>query len=313
MNDKIGFEEYMMEHLMLKTQENYGRSLRYLEKEGVDLDNPETFREWVLAKRSKGTLDRTINIYIRAYNLYLKFLGRPMLKSMKENENPRRPRATQEDYDLLLKACSGYTFLRDRLMVELLFKSGVRYSELISLTTDDLDLEGQRIVVRAGKGQKYREIFMFPSVRDAVQKYLPQREIQIRQGNRNTKALFINQYGTQISKEGGRNVIYRIAKRAGISFSPHRARRFYARYLWDHGVKPEIIMKLMGHSDMGTTLIYMQVDQDDVFKEMRNQSKKLDFRAPEGDGVHNLHHIIRPGRGLLELFQIVFNPEVSIC
>ena len=72
---KTEFLEYMMEHLMLKTQENYKRALRHLEKEGIILDDPSSFKAWILEEKGKGTLDRTINVYIKAYNFYLKFLG----------------------------------------------------------------------------------------------------------------------------------------------------------------------------------------------------------------------------------------------
>ena len=294
---KTEFLEYMMEHLMLKTQENYKRALRHLEKEGIILDDPSSFKEWILEEKGKGTLDRTINVYIKAYNFYLKYLGYTPVRALKENENPRRPRADIEDYQKLLGACNGYTAHRDRLMVEILFKAGLRYTELISLSVDDLDLSNDKIIVKAGKGQKYREVYMFPSVKEAASIYLSYRK-SVPLENRNTLRLWINQYGKPISKEGGRNAIYRIAGKAGITFSPHRARRFYARHLWEQGIRPEIIQHLMGHSDLATTLLYTQIDQKDVFREMRNSMKKLDFKEKKGREVHNPEHMLRPGRDL---------------
>ena len=295
---KIEFYEYMMERLMLKTQENYKRSLQHLdEKDGVNLDDPASFRAWLLGEKGKGTLDRTLNVYIKAYNFYLKFLGYTPLRTLKENENPRRPRADMEDYRKLLGACSGYTVHRDRLMIELLFKTGIRYSEMISLAVGDLDLANSKIIIRAGKGQKYREVYLLPSVKEAAATYLSQRQ-SFPLENRNTTRLWINQYGKPISKEGGRNAVYRIAKKAGIAFSPHRARRFYARYLWEKGVRPEIIQQLMGHSDLATTLLYTQIDQKDVFREMRESEKKLDFKGKREVGDHNSYSIVRPGRDL---------------
>ncbi len=149
---------------------------------------------------------------------------------------------------------------------------------MISLAVEDVNLSAGKIVINAGKNQKYREVPLFPSVRLAVEKYLPFRLMLVEKGNRNTHALFVNQYGYPFTEDGGHNAIDRIAKLAGIRFSPHRARRFYGRHLWDKGMKPELIQQILGHTDVGTTMIYIQPDIDDAFEVVRKEVKKLDFR-----------------------------------
>ena len=288
------FLEYMQEKYAAKTQMNYLRSLRHLEAEGINLESKESFRSWVITQRNKGMKDRTVNVYLKAYNVYLDFLHLPRFKPYRTFDSIRRDRATMEDYFQLLKGCHGYTEPRDTLIIELLFKAGLRYRELISLSIDSITQE--KIVIEAGKNQKYREVPTFPSVYQAYKAYLPFRTRLIK--NRNTKALFVNQYGDPLSVEGGRNVIYRIAKRAGIEFSPHRARRFFARHLWESGVRAEMIQKAMGHEKIDTTLTYIAPDGTDAFKEMREKMKKLDFSVPLRSGGQILDHMSRPERDL---------------
>ncbi|QRF74772.1 putative tyrosine recombinase XerC-like protein [Thermoplasmatales archaeon] len=153
------------------------------------------------------------------------------------------------------------------------------------------------------KNEKYREVPLFPSVKDAFQKYLTFRQALIEKTNKNTRSLMVTQYGKPVTDIGGHNIIDRIAKRAGIPFSPHRARRFYGGYLWENGLKPELIQQLLGHESVGTTMIFIQADAEDAFSEVRKYMKKLDFRVPQGKVVkemvcYNLNYIVCSGRAL---------------
>ena len=303
---KSEFLDYIQEKYALKTQVNYLRSLRHLEAQGIILEDKDSFRSWAISQRNKGTRDRTINVYLKSYNAYLDFLQLPRFRPYKTYDSVKRDRATMDDYRLLLQACRGYTEPRDRLIVELLFKAGIRYRELISLSLDNITED--TIIVEAGKNQKYREIVTFPSVYEAYQAYLPFRSQLVRKSNRNTKALLVSQYGEPVTPEGGRNVIYRIAKRAGIEFSPHRARRFFARHLWESGVKVELIQKAMGHEKLDTTLTYISPDGTDAFREMRDKMKKLDFRVPPKRGGQISDHMVRLGRVAAHMVQIWRKP-----
>ena len=297
------FYDWLQERYKHKTISNYLRALRHLEREGVNLDSKDSFREWILRERSKGTLERTLNAYIKPYNSYITFLGIQKFKPLRDQKSIKRTSATMEDYEKLVTACRGYTAPRDRLLVEILFKAGLRYIEIVHLTVDDFNLEDDKIIVRAGKNEKYREVPLFPSVKDAFLKYLPFRQALVEKVNKNTKALMVTQYGKPVTDDGGHNIIDRIAKRAGIGFSPHRARRFYGRYLWENGLKPELIQQLPGLNSVGTTMIYIQPDAEDAFLEVRKYMKKLDFRLPQGKGLketvgRNLDYMVCSGRDL---------------
>ena len=317
MNDE--FYEYLEEKYALKTQSNYIRSINFLEKSNVNLYDRASFKTWLITQKNKGMKNITINMYLKAYNAYLEFRHEPRMKPLKSFDSVRRDRASMEDYSILLQACKGYTAPRDRLMIEILFKAGLRYKELISLTIDDITQE--KIIVQNGKNQKYREVPTFPTVYESFREYMKFREQII--SNRNTKMLWINKYGEPMTPDGGRNAVYSIAERAGIEFSPHRARRFYARYLYDMGTQPELIQKLMGHEKLDTTLLYVQPDAVDAFSALRKNMKKLDFSASRIKRENNLVGNQRPERVALDfLHKDILSPvnadfnsfmEVGIC
>jgi len=269
------FVEYLEEKYALKTQSNYTRSIKFLEKQGIDLDKRDSFKSWLIKEKNKGMKNITINMYMKAYNVYLDFKKQPRMKPLKSFDAVKRNRASMETYQELINSCRGYTAPRDRLMIEILFKGGLRYKEMISLAIDDITPE--QIVVQNGKNQKYREVPTFPTVYESFLKYMKFRNEILR--NRNTKMLFINKYGEPMTPEGGRNAIYSIAARAHVAFSPHQARRFYARYLYDMGTHPELIQQLMGHEKLDTTLVYIQPDAEDAFSALRKNMKRLDFTA----------------------------------
>ena len=275
-----GFIRWFEERYSAKSQENYFRSLRRLARQGVDLSSRDSFREWVHTQRRKGLLDRTLNVYIKAFNTVLRYRQEERILFFHTSRPFRRNRATIEDYKAMVSVCTGWMGSRDRLVVELLFKTGVRYAELAALAIDDF--AGDVLLIRAGKGQKTREIFLLPTVREAYRTYMA-----VRPATGDT-ALLLSRYGRRITPSGGRNMVYRIAQRAGVKFSPHMARRFYARYLWTNGVMPDVVRLQMGHESYDTTLEYIEPDQSDAMRMMKKEAKRLDFdertrvQIPEG-------------------------------
>ena len=107
--------------------------------------------------------------------------------------------------------------------------------------------------------------------------------------------------------DGIRQEIYKIAKKAGINFSAHRARRFFARYLYTHGVDLEGVRLLMRHSKFDTTKDYIAMEIDDAIDGIRK--KDIDFKVDEKRA--NPNGKTRPGRGSLILSQI-HSPSVKL-
>ena len=171
------------------------------------------------------------------------------------------------------------------LVIELLFKTGAKLNEIASLTTDAI---GEDTIMIIGKGQKPSKLFLLPSVKKSLDDYL-----KVRQSNGTTK-LLTNKDGEPMTYDGVRQEIYQIAKKAGISFSAHRSRRFFARYLYTHGVDLEGVRLLMRHSKFDTTKDYIMMGIDDAIDGIRK--KELDFK--ESEKRVNPNNKTRPGRDL---------------
>ncbi len=107
MNDE--FYQYMEEKYALKIQSNYIRSINFLEKSNVNLDDRSSFKSWLITQKNKGMKNITINMYLKAYNAYLDFRHEPRMKPLKSFHSVRGDRACIEDYSILLQACKGYT------------------------------------------------------------------------------------------------------------------------------------------------------------------------------------------------------------
>ncbi len=261
----------MYEHFKPKTIENTLRSLRHLENADVDLEKRDSFRRWIIDEKKKGTLDRTLNTYIKSYNRYLMFLHETKIKLFHEIRSPFRPVAEMNDYELLIRAANtfGYTAERKVLEIELLFKTGLRLGELSNITLDDLDGDILKVI---GKGQKEARVFLPATVRKALDRYLKVRK------SRGSNRILISGSGHPITYNGLRQEIYQVAKKADIQFSAHRARRFYARFLYKEGLDLEELRLLMRHEKIDTTKDYVQLQQDDALDSLR----KKDIRFFEG-------------------------------
>ena len=285
--ETIDFEDWMIENFRPKTVENTMRSLRYLQRNGVSLEERNTFREWIRNSRRRGVLDRTINTYIKAYNRVLTYRGDTKIKFFKEQHSLNRPVASQDDYSALIKAARSYGYTKERkeLIIEILFKTGARLRELSELTLDAFEGDTAKVI---GKGQKEAKLFIMPSVKDSLRRYM---KVRVSKG---TMKLFTNQVGEPMTYDGIRQEIYQIAKKAGIKFSAHRARRFFARYLYNNGVDLEGIRILMRHTKFDTTKEYIQMAMDDAIEHVRK--KELDFK--ESRICVHPYSIKRPGRDL---------------
>ncbi|OGI62879.1 hypothetical protein A2818_02060 [Candidatus Nomurabacteria bacterium RIFCSPHIGHO2_01_FULL_40_12] len=276
----------------LKTVENYDRYLtRFLNF--TKNDNPANitdnsvreFRLW-LNRQSTGnnratgeTLSKkTQNYYLIALRAFLKYLARQEIKSLPP-EKIELAKINERTLDLitdtelkrLLDSPKGSDLkdLRDKAILELLFSTGLRVSELCSLTSD-IDLKSDELSIR-GKGGKVRVVFISLEAKKAVKNYLAARKDM-------SDALFI-QIGSKISPLTRRSV-ERIVKqhgiKAGISkkVTPHVMRHMFATDLLGNGADLRSVQAILGHANIGTTQIYTHVTD----KHLRDIHKKFHNR-----------------------------------
>jgi len=167
------------------------------------------------------------------------------------------------DVERLLTAVDTTTplGLRDRAMIELLYASGLRASELVGSRLENLDLEGRTIRV-TGKGNKTRIVPIGTKACDAIGVYL-EKERPLLVSKRTGSHVFLSRHGKGLTTVRLWQIVKATAKRAGIDISvyPHLLRHSFATHLLGGGADLRIIQEMLGHADISTTQIYTHVEQ----------------------------------------------------
>ena len=181
------------------------------------------------------------------------------------------PKALDEDeVDLLLGAVTGDEPLaqRDRVLLELLYGTGIRISEAVGLDLDDLDLEDGTLRV-LGKGQKERVVPVGRGARVAVEAYLRDgrlalRRAQARRTTRDGDAVVLNARGGRLSRQSCWAIVRRAGVRVGLDahLSPHVLRHSCATHMLDHGADLRVVQELLGHASISTTQVYTKVSPE---------------------------------------------------
>ncbi len=179
-----------------------------------------------------------------------------------------------EDIEKLLKQIREHTghTLRDRAIIELLFASGLRVSELVSLNVSDLDLVQGQIRV-TGKGDKERLVLLGSFAGRALESYI--------QDERKTKkpkisALFINPRGGRLTVRSVQRLMESLGKQLGLVLTPHVLRHSFATELLSGGADLRVVQQLLGHSSLSTTQIYTHVSPKKI-QEVYNNAHLGDF------------------------------------
>jgi integrase/recombinase XerD len=149
---------------------------------------------------------------------------------------------------------------RDRAMLELLYATGLRVSELVGLTLNDVNLE-TRVLVARGKGNKERLVPVGAPAAEAVKAYLAGAREQLLKGRRSPD-LFVTPRGGRMTRHGFARLLDRHCRAAGIGrlVSPHKLRHSFATHLLAGGADLRAVQAMLGHADVATTQIYTHVD-----------------------------------------------------
>ena len=179
---------------------------------------------------------------------------------------------TEDEVDALLAAPNVSEPLgnRDRAMLELLYATGVRVSELINLKMSQMNLN-QGVIRIIGKGNRERLIPLGGEAQDWLRDFIDGARIEILL-ERQTDYLFPTRRGDRMTRQAFWHIIKRYAKKAGVSkkLSPHTVRHAFATHLLNNGADLRVIQLLLGHSDVSTTQIYTHVARERM-KELHSQ------------------------------------------
>lgn len=227
--------------------------------------NYAQIRSWIIELVDSGLSNRSINRKTSSLNTYYKFLIKigdvadsPLAKhkALKVQKKVHIPFSEQE-IEAVLNSAATHDFeaMRNKLIVELLYSTGLRRSELINLKLKDIDFEQQQIKV-LGKRNKERYIPLLTTVQQTLKSYLEMRKAlpQIKAPD----FLFLTQKGAQIYAA----LVYRIINTYFSEFSskvkksPHILRHSFATHLLNHGADLNAVKELLGHSSLAATQVY---------------------------------------------------------
>ena len=215
-----------------------------------------------------STANRRLTVLRRFYQWALRekhVSTDPTLKLLTARQAPRLPQTLSEaQVEALLAAPNTETplGLRDRAMLELLYASGLRVSELVGLPMLSLNMR-EGVLRITGKGNKERLVPFGEEAADSLQNYLSQSR-SVLLGKHNSPAVFVTQQGTAMSRVMFWKLIKKYALLADVHvpLSPHTLRHAFATHLLNHGADLRAVQMLLGHSDISTTTIYTHVARE---------------------------------------------------
>ena len=188
---------------------------------------------------------------------------------------------TIDEVDKLLNIHLDNPFnYRTKVMLELMYGSGLRVSELVNLTLNDIDLYNDSILIH-GKGNKERIVPIGEFAKKYLEKYLQVRSSLIKKKNGNPDALFLNNHGKPITRNGFNFLLNNLLKEKGIDkkVTPHTLRHSFATHMLDNGADLRTIQELLGHSDIVTTRIYTHVSK----KQIQDNYDKFEIRGDNNE------------------------------
>ena len=280
----LTIERGMAKNTLLAYKRDLGKYLEALEKMGIT-DSAEiteiVVRNFAQALVSEKGLVATsvarILAAVRGFHKFMLFEGisdNDVSAAVKPPKAPKRlPKAISiQEIEILLKAAGpepddvagagDIIRVRDRAILELLYATGARVSEIVNMDLDDLiDPE---IVRLFGKGSKERIVPVGKYAQAAVAAYLVRVRPTLATLSRGTPALFLNQRGSRLSRQSIWQIISNAAQAAklGVEVSPHTFRHSFATHLLEGGADVRVVQELLGHASVTTTQIYTLVTVD---------------------------------------------------
>ncbi len=228
---------------------------------------------YILEMKEREYASSTIARKVAAVKSFFKFLedtGHLSSSPAKELETPRAEKhlpatISAEDVDRLLAAPSTSTpaGMRDRAMLELLYATGLRVSELVALNIEDVDLDAGTVRCM-GKGRKERVLPIYDRAREALAHYLEKGRPKLLGEGNQENALFLNRRGTRLTRQGLWLIIKRYVQEVNIkeNVTPHTLRHSFATHMLRGGADLRAVQQMLGHANISTTQIYTQVTNE---------------------------------------------------
>ena len=215
--------------------------------------------------QSPRSISRNIST-LKSFYKYLKLNKVVNINPMDQINNPKMKKTlpkvlSEEEVNKILEIKLKTNFdYRNKAMLELMYSSGLRVSELINLNVNDIDLENDTVKI-FGKGSKERIVPIGETAKQVVKEYLPQRDLLIKKYNLQTKKFLILENGRMITRQDVYTFIHAQGKLINKNISPHTLRHSFATHLLENGADLRIVQELLGHSDVSTTQLYTHISK----------------------------------------------------
>src|SRR4030042_483803 len=258
------------------TVRNYTRDLleffAFVSEQGIETlknVNKQTLRAYLAQlmeqKYAKSSIARKLSA-IRSFYRYLMredlISASPAATTVSPRLDKRLPEfLTQDEAKRLVESpdVSQPQGQRDRALLEMLYASGMRVSELVNMNVEQVNLSTNEMRVW-GKGAKERVVLIGEPAAEALNNYINEGRRELLGGKRNN-ALFVNRYGERILVRRGQKILNKYSKRINKSVHPHILRHTFATNLLDGGADLKVVQELLGHADLSSTQIYTHVTQ----------------------------------------------------
>jgi len=262
------------------TLESYGRDLRRFllfvqeEKKLADVHavTPEVIVGHLVRIKDEGLAANSMNRSLAALRGFYKYLLRE--KIIKENPLANIELAkvwmklpdtiSKEEMKSILAqpGTQSVAAIRNTAMMELLYATGIRVSELINLTMNSFNWQVGFVVVM-GKGSKERIVPVGKVAYDCVRRYVDEARPKLMQ-KKSTDVLFLNRFGRQFARQGFWKIVVECARKAGLQKKvyPHTFRHSFASHLLEGGADLRTVQVMLGHSDISTTQIYTHITRE---------------------------------------------------
>lgn len=265
--------------LAQNTLESYGRDLRqfqaYLQESKIDFMkdlNRSTILTYLNSLQTNGKATSTISRNLAAIKSFYQYLVRERYLEKDPAAHLESPKLEKKlpkvlsvhEVEELLKQPNALlpAGLRDKAMLELLYATGIRVSELISLNISDVNLD-MGYIKCYGKGSKERIVPLGSIAAKCVQDYLSKGRPKLVRTYEEA-ALFINHHGNRLTRQGFWKIIKKYAQEANIikDITPHTLRHSFATHLLENGADLRSVQEMLGHADISTTQIYTHVTRN---------------------------------------------------
>lgn len=267
--DYLRFEKKYSENTISSYKRDLNKINSYLKKDFIKLTKADIQK--YIQNLSKNESSNTISRTISSLKSFYKFLEinkytntNPLTTIISPKTARKLPKVlSEEEVNKLLDINLNNDFdYRNKAMLELMYSSGLRVSELINLTVNDVDLKNSLVRI-FGKGSKERIVPLNDYATEALNNYILYHRPKLFKQKENNY-LFLNNHGNQMTRQGFFKTLKKIAKEKGIKseLSPHTLRHSFATHLLKYGADLRSIQELLGHSDISTTQIYTHITNE---------------------------------------------------